>query len=176
MDSMQSLLANGLAGFLLLFSASSSFANTCVSIPLKPVQHICGIVMNQAGERISNARLTLIKGEVELLTIETDADGRFDFIRSGGRRLCTSRLDARLYPSPVSNQGCETHGEMQASSGRRALCNLVRWRYWPTQTITRQPGFSALPRAALQRTTEPVEDGSQSPVGPMAAAARLLIH
>jgi len=35
--------------------------------------------MNQVNERISNAQLTLIKGEVELISIETDADGRFGF-------------------------------------------------------------------------------------------------
>jgi hypothetical protein len=35
--------------------------------------------MNQTNERISKARLTLLKGGAELVTVETDADGRFDF-------------------------------------------------------------------------------------------------
>jgi hypothetical protein len=35
--------------------------------------------MNQANERISNAQLALLKGGMELITIKTDANGRFDF-------------------------------------------------------------------------------------------------
>lgn len=79
MNLMRARFTKGLAGFLVLFWASSSFADTCIFLPLKPVRHVCGIVMNQAGERISNARLTLLKGGTELVTVETDANGRFDF-------------------------------------------------------------------------------------------------
>jgi Carboxypeptidase regulatory-like domain len=103
MDSTRSPLAHGIAGFLVLFSASSSFANTCIDIPLKPVQHICGIVMNQANERISNARLTLIKGGAELITIETDAGGRFDFkeVAAGEYVLRASMPGYNQVQSPI---------------------------------------------------------------------------
>lgn len=103
MDSMRSPLANVLTGFLLLFSASGSFADTCISIPLKPVQHICGIVKNQAGERISNARLTLTKGELEIIAIETDADGRFDFkgVAAGDYVLRASMPGYTQVQSPI---------------------------------------------------------------------------
>jgi hypothetical protein len=64
---------------LVLFWASSSLADTCIILPLKPVRHVCGIVVNPAGERISNARLTLLKGGAEFAIVETDANGKFDF-------------------------------------------------------------------------------------------------
>ena len=35
--------------------------------------------MNQVDERVSNVHLTLLKDNVELVTVETDADGRYDF-------------------------------------------------------------------------------------------------
>jgi hypothetical protein len=68
-----------IAGFLMLLSATSSSATTCVVTPLKPVRHVCGIVINQAGERIPNARLTLLQGKAELVTVVTGADGKFEF-------------------------------------------------------------------------------------------------
>jgi hypothetical protein len=66
-------------GFLFLMSRSTSSACTSVELPLKPVRHICGIATNQIGERISNATLTLLKAGAEIRTIQTDADGKFEF-------------------------------------------------------------------------------------------------
>ncbi len=100
----RSLFTNGLAGFLLLFSASNSFANTCILLPLKlkPVRHVCRLVMNQANERISSAQLALLKGEVEIITVETDADGRLDFKGVAAGDYVLRPLMPGYKPSPVS--------------------------------------------------------------------------
>jgi len=78
---MQVALATRLVAFFLLLPVSVAYGNTCVEVPLKPVRRVCGIVNNQLGERILNAKLTLLKEGIELRTIETDSEGRFEFGR-----------------------------------------------------------------------------------------------
>ena len=95
MRSRRALLTAGGAGLLVLLSAISSSANTCVALPgLKHVRHVCGIVINQLDEPIPNARLTLLKGGAELVTIETGADGRFAFgaVEAGDYELRAERI------------------------------------------------------------------------------------
>jgi len=60
--------------------------------------------MNQADERVSNARLTLLQGEVELVTVETDADGRFDFkgVAAGDYVLRVSMPGYGQIQSPIT--------------------------------------------------------------------------
>jgi methionine synthase I (cobalamin-dependent) len=60
MDSIRARFTKVLARFL-------------VSYRSNPVRHVCGNVVNEAAERISNARLTLLEGGTDLVTLETDA-------------------------------------------------------------------------------------------------------
>lgn len=91
---MRVRFTKGPARFLVLFCATSSFADTCIVLPLKPVRHVCGVVVNPAQERIPNARLTLLKSGAEPVTVETDADGRFEFkgVAAGDYVLRASKL------------------------------------------------------------------------------------
>jgi hypothetical protein len=73
--------ATWIVGFFMLLPASVSSANTCFEVPLKPIRHICGMVINEVGERIPNAKLTLLKGGMEVTTIQTDSNGKFEFGR-----------------------------------------------------------------------------------------------
>lgn len=65
---------------ILFFSSfSTSLACTSIQFPVKPIRHLCGIVTNQIGERISNATLTLLKGGAELKSLQADGEGKFEF-------------------------------------------------------------------------------------------------
>ena len=60
-------------------SATSS-ATTCVGLPsLKPVHRICGVVFFPSGDRIANAKVTVLQAGKEIAAQETDNDGKFSF-------------------------------------------------------------------------------------------------
>jgi hypothetical protein len=50
--------------------------------PLKPIQCVRGIVVDLSG-RISNARVTILRSGTEIVSMQTDADGKFLFERLG---------------------------------------------------------------------------------------------
>ncbi len=66
-----------IAGFLLLSPAEVSYATTCIVVPIKPIRHVCGIVTNQLGEPIPNAKVTILRGAMELASVQTTEDGKF---------------------------------------------------------------------------------------------------
>jgi hypothetical protein len=74
---------NRLMSAFLLLPVSVVSANTCVALPVKPIsiRHVCGVVKNQAGEKITNAELILLKDGMEVKTVQSDSNGRFDFGR-----------------------------------------------------------------------------------------------
>jgi hypothetical protein len=82
-------------GILFLLSFRTSSACESIQFPVKPFRHLCGIVINQIGERISNAMLTVLKGGVEVITFQSDADGKFEF----------GRIEAGDYELRVRSEG-----------------------------------------------------------------------
>lgn len=67
---------------MLLFSLpfATSSATTCVGLPpLKPVHRICGVVFFPSGDRIANARVTVLQAGKEIAAQETDNNGKFSF-------------------------------------------------------------------------------------------------
>ncbi len=51
----------------------------CTQNSVKPVQHICGIVIDQSGSPIAGAKVAILNGEAELVAVETGEDGKFSF-------------------------------------------------------------------------------------------------
>jgi hypothetical protein len=49
-------------------------------------------VINELGERVSNAKVTILKGETEFVAIQTDVDGEFSF-----DRLDAGNYDIRVH-------------------------------------------------------------------------------
>jgi hypothetical protein len=104
-----------LVGLFLLLPVSIASANTCIEVPLKPIRHPCGIVTNQLGETIPNAKLTLLKGGIELITIQTSPNGKFEFGRvEAGTYELRAQFDGFLTvrspivivrPTPKCNRG-----------------------------------------------------------------------
>jgi hypothetical protein len=74
---------------------------------LKPIRHLCGIVTNQIEERLSNAKLTLLNAGVEVRTLQSGTDGKFDF----------GRLEAGDY---------ELRGESSGYSAAQHTIKVVR--------------------------------------------------
>ena len=60
--------------------SATSPATTCVGLPpLKPVHRICGVVFFPSGDRIANAKVTVLQAGKEIAVRETDNDGKFSF-------------------------------------------------------------------------------------------------
>jgi hypothetical protein len=69
-----------IATLLLLFSPAVSTATTCVELrPLKPIHLIRGVVFFLSGDRIANAKVTVLQAGKEIAVQETDKDGKFSF-------------------------------------------------------------------------------------------------
>lgn len=71
---------------LLLLTAATSSPTTCVALPpLKPIHRICGVVLFPSGDRIANARVTVLQADKEIASQQTGNDGKFSFnhLRAG---------------------------------------------------------------------------------------------
>jgi Carboxypeptidase regulatory-like domain len=84
------------AGILILIPFERAHATECVAIPLKPVQHVWGVVVNQAGEFVSGATATVLKGSDSIASARTGTDGGFAFdeLKAGTYDI---RVDANGY-------------------------------------------------------------------------------
>jgi hypothetical protein len=72
------LFAVVVASTLLLFSSANSVHGECRGgPPLKPIHCVRGKVIDGSGGRISNAKVTILRGETEVLSVRSDADGTF---------------------------------------------------------------------------------------------------
>jgi len=70
--------ATFLAGVLLTLAASTSHTEVlCKEIRLKPLRGVCGKVIDQAGEPVAHATVTVLKDGAQLATAQTGEDGRF---------------------------------------------------------------------------------------------------
>jgi uncharacterized membrane protein len=78
-------------GGLLLSLPGGAYATDCIALPIKPIRHVCGVVVNQIGERIPNAKVAVLKDGKELATVQTGADGKFSC-----ERLDADRYDVRV--------------------------------------------------------------------------------
>ena len=96
---MRALLFTILVGFLLLTPASS--ATTCILVPVKPIRHVCGTVINELGEPIPNATVTILSGEASVASVQTNNDGKFSFeqLKAGSYSI---RIQAEYYHSVKS--------------------------------------------------------------------------
>jgi len=90
-----------IVGFVLLLPSKVSYATTCVPVPIKPIRHVCGIVTNQLGEPIPNAKVTILRGIMKLASVQTSEDGRFSFqeLEAGNYYI---RVEADNYKSAQS--------------------------------------------------------------------------
>lgn len=51
----------------------------CNQKPVKPLRHICGIVIDESGTPFPRVRVTILKGASEVATVQTGDDGKFSF-------------------------------------------------------------------------------------------------
>jgi Carboxypeptidase regulatory-like domain len=81
MESTRMVLATAVAGLLLSVTTGALCASEviCSQKPVKPIQRICGIVIDQSGAPVAHVKVTMLKGETELVAVETGDDGKFSF-------------------------------------------------------------------------------------------------
>jgi Carboxypeptidase regulatory-like domain len=74
-------LAAAFAALLLLAAAKAApSATDCLQLPpLKPLHRVCGVVFFVSGDRVPNARVSVLQGDEEVAAQMTDAGGHFSF-------------------------------------------------------------------------------------------------
>ena len=92
-----------LAALLLSLPSTISSSTTCVELPpLKPVHCICGVVFFPSGDRIANAKVTVLQAGKEIAVQETDRDGKFSFehVEAGSYQI---RVHVEAVPVAATN-------------------------------------------------------------------------
>jgi hypothetical protein len=88
---------------LLLFLPVDCSATTCVATPpLKPIHRLLGVVLYLSGDRIANARVTVLQGATEVVTQQTSGDGKFSV-----EHLKAGRYDLRIQVEGVGSATTE---------------------------------------------------------------------
>lgn len=64
---------------ILLLLASTSSANICVIGKIKPLRHVCGIVVDQSAAPIPGAAVEILKDGAEIAVAQTGESGKFSF-------------------------------------------------------------------------------------------------
>jgi len=87
-----------LLAVLLLSLTPAISSTTCVRLPpLKPIHRICGVVFFQSGDRVGNAKITVVQGEKEVAAQETKENGEFSFARLKAGKY-EIRVDVKTLP------------------------------------------------------------------------------
>src|SRR5882762_8992040 len=80
MERVRTVVASFVATILLSLPLVVSSATTCVGMPpLKPIHRICGVVFFPSGDRVHNAKVTVLQGGKEIAVQETRDEGKFSF-------------------------------------------------------------------------------------------------
>jgi phosphatidate phosphatase APP1 len=100
---LRAALAVIVVGLPLLAPARISCATECIAVRVKPIRHICGVVVNLLGERLPNARVTVLNGETQLVAVQTDSDGHFSFenLKAGNYNIRVEADDYKTAWSPI---------------------------------------------------------------------------
>jgi protocatechuate 3,4-dioxygenase beta subunit len=105
----------------------------CSQKPVKPVQHICGIVIDQKGSPVAHATVAILKGETELVGVESGKDGRFSFeglkvgrydVEAKEEGFRTFRF--RIVLAQPSERGCKRALEVELTVGGETCSGGVR--------------------------------------------------
>jgi hypothetical protein len=99
------VLAIFVAG-LLLPAASGTLGTSeviCSQARVKPIQRICGIMIDQTGAPVARARVAIREGETELFAVETGNDGKFAFdgLNAGSYDVLVKAEYFRIFQFPI---------------------------------------------------------------------------
>jgi uncharacterized protein (DUF2141 family) len=99
MERLRASLVSVVIGALLSLPAETSPATTCVALPpLKPIHCICGVVFFPSGDRISNAKVTVLQANKEIAVQQTDKDGKFSF-----EQLKAGKYEIRIWAEHIGS-------------------------------------------------------------------------
>jgi Carboxypeptidase regulatory-like domain len=103
MERMRIVFATILVGGFLLAAGTSSAEVTCEALRLKPLRCVCGTVIDEAGEVVSDAAVTILKHGTEIATVQTRRDGKFSFeeLKAGSYDLFARAVGFRLFEFPI---------------------------------------------------------------------------
>ncbi|HLY62917.1 MAG TPA: carboxypeptidase-like regulatory domain-containing protein [Terriglobia bacterium] len=81
MKKAQILSTSLILGLPMAFFPPTCTANsfTCREIKLKSLRHMAGVIVDPTGALIPDARVEILKGEMQVAAVKTDQNGRFSF-------------------------------------------------------------------------------------------------
>jgi hypothetical protein len=103
----------------------------CRQERVKPVRHICGIVIDQSGAPVAHVKVTILKGETKLVAVETGENGKFSFdgLKAGSYDIRAQEESFHTFRFPIvlvkPGDRCERALEVELIVGGEA-CSGVR--------------------------------------------------
>jgi len=132
MARMRALFVIIMAAVFLLAAGALSAEVTCEELRLKPLRCVGGTVIDEAGEVVSRADVTILKDGKDIATVETGVDGKFEFedLKAAGYDLRVRAVGFRLFQVPIVAQShakkCKRALEIVLVRGVGEKCMGVR--------------------------------------------------
>lgn len=126
------VFATIVSGILLLVpSKTSASTEICDEIKLKVLHRVCGILINELGEPVVGATVTIFEKDAQLAVVHTNGDGRFSFneLKSGNYELQTQADSYRTFRFAIvvgkPNHRCKRALEVKLTTGYPENCTGV---------------------------------------------------
>ena len=129
---LQAICATAVVGFLVLPAGSPGTAEICKELHLKPLHCVCGTLINELGEPVAYATVTVLTDAAERAAVKTGDDGKFSFdeLTPGSYELQVQAAGFRSYRFPIvvvkQESKCKRALEIRLTLGYPENCTGVR--------------------------------------------------
>jgi hypothetical protein len=127
------VFATIVSGILLIVPPKTSGSTeVCDEIKLKVLHRVCGILINELGEPVVGATVTIFEKNAQLAIVHTNGDGRFSFneMKSGNYELQTKADNYKTFRFAIvvgkPNSRCKRSLEVKLTTGYPENCTGVR--------------------------------------------------
>jgi|SRR5579863_5605542 len=133
MEPIRGIFSSGVAAVLLLMLTANLVQSEviCTKQRVKPIHHVCGIVIDQTGAPMAHAKLTILQEGTQLASRETGGDGKFSFdqLKAGNYDVQAQEEGFHSFRFPIvllkPVERCERALEVELTVGSEA-CSGVR--------------------------------------------------
>lgn len=126
------VLFAAMAAGLLLAAGALRAEVTCEAPRLKPLRCVCGTIIDQVGEVVPRADVTILRDGTEIATVETGIDGKFKFgeLKAGNYDLQAQATGFRLFSFPIvvenPDKKCKRPLEIILLASGLEICTSIR--------------------------------------------------
>jgi hypothetical protein len=93
-----------LVGLFLLLPNATLCGTECRALVVKPIHHVCGFVIDPSGQAVSDAKVTVLNGDLEIASVQTSKDGTFelDDLKAGTYYISVRKTGFVTAYSPIT--------------------------------------------------------------------------